>query len=106
MLADFLPENALLDFIIWVIVSGGSGVIAYWVMERLKSIEGWELSAMGNRVVSLTLAALIAMGLYTFGMWLAFWPVPETPQQWVIVLFAAAAPSLGISQLVHGAKKL
>jgi hypothetical protein len=106
MLADFLPENALLDFSIWVIMAGGSGVIAYWAMEQLKKIEGWELSAMGNRVVALTMAALLAMGLYGFGMWLGFWPVPETAQQWVIVLFAAAAPSLGVSQLVHGAKKL
>jgi hypothetical protein len=94
----------LQEFLIWIISGGGSGVIAYWLLERIG--ERVNIDAEIKRYLSLVLAGLVALGAYMAGIGIGYEPQPDTARAWVEAIFSVIAVAIGLSQAIHGALRL
>lgn len=93
----------LKDFLL-IFVSGGGGVVVYWLLEHVPALE--TLQSEYKRYVSLILAALLPLPFYLMGVAMQYWPAPADWRAWIEALFAIAAGAVLASQAVHGRKQL
>ena len=82
----------------------GAGAASYWFMERHPRLKA--LSPDYKRYTSLALAAIIAAGAFVASVGLSYAARPASAQGWLEALFAVAGVAIGVSQGVHGYKKL
>jgi len=93
----------LVEALTWL-MSGGAGVVVYWLMENVAALE--ELSAAGKRYASLGLSVGLPVAAWLGLVGLGYAPAPETWQGWVEQVFGLAAGALLVGQGIHGAAKL
>ena len=90
--------------LVWVIESGGAGVLAYWLMENVAALR--DMVSVWKRRVSLALAAGIAMAAFAASVGLSYQAAPVGWQAWFEALAAVAGVAVGLSQFIHGERKL
>ena len=100
-----MPENdQLYKILLWFVTGGGAGTVSYWLMENVAWLT--YLKAEYKRYASVALSAVLAMAAYALTVALAYQAAPETVQAWLEALFAAASVAIGLSQMIHGRRKL
>jgi len=90
--------------LMWIIESGGAGVITYWLIENIAELR--DMVSVWKRRVSLVLAAAIAMAAFAAAVGLGYQTMPLGWQAWLEALAAVAGGAIGLSQLIHGERKL
>jgi hypothetical protein len=98
-----VDTTLLAQFLAWIVSGGGAGIITYFVMDT------WipdSVTAEWKRYISLALAAAIAMAAFGAAVALGGIENPVTWQGWLESLFAVAFVATGLSQIIHGRKKL
>lgn len=93
----------LRDFLL-IFVSGGGGVVVYWLMENVPALAG--LASEYKRYLSLLLSALLPIPFWLLGIAMNYWSAPVDWRAWVEAIFAIAAGAILASQAVHGRKQL
>lgn len=93
----------LSDFLL-IFVSGGGGVVVYWLMERIPALAN--LAPEYKRYLSLLLSGLLPIPFWLAGIAMNYWPAPVDWRGWVEAAFAIAAGAILASQAVHGRQKL
>ena len=100
-----MPANdQLYKILLWFVTGGGSGAISYWLMEHVPWLT--YLKAEYKRYVSVALSAFLAMAAYAAAVGLNYQASPGDMQGWLEALFAAASVAMGLSQIIHGRRKL
>lgn len=87
-----------------VFISGGGGVVVYWLIEHIPALAN--LEAEYKRYVSLVLSALLPIPFWLFGILMQYWPAPADWRAWVESIFAIAAGAIIASQALHGRRQL
>jgi hypothetical protein len=87
-----------------VFVSGGGGVVIYWLMERVPALAN--LQAEYKRYLSLALSAALPVPFWLLGIAMQYWPAPVDWRAWVESIFALAAGAIIASQALHGRRQL
>ena len=102
---NWIDIVSVLLYIAW---NGGAGLLAYLFWNELEQIfpKVAAISSHIKRYVTLTIGALFGWGAVLALMWFGVHQVPMTPQEWVSMLFGAAAVSVISSQAIHGREKL
>jgi hypothetical protein len=95
---------ALSELLTWVLSGGGAGVVSYWLMEHLAFLV--QLKPQSKRYVSLAIAGGLAILGYLAAVGMGYQAEPGTVKGWVEVLFSVVGVAVGLSQFIHGAKKL
>lgn len=96
-----MEEFTLKEALIWIMSGGGAGLLAYFVVDKVKWLKA--LAPDYKRYVSLLLTALFAMGAWSIGIWVGYVPQPHTTVNWVETSFTVIAVALFVSQGTHGA---
>ena len=99
-----VDTSLLSQVLIWLVSGGGAGIVAYFLMEKLRPLA--ELSSEPKRYVSLFLAALLAMAAFCVSVLLRYVEQPGTVQAWAEALFAVAFIATNLGQIIHGRAKL
>jgi len=100
-----MPENDQLFMMLqWFVAGGGAGIVSYWLMEKVPQLKG--LAAEYKRYASVALSAVLAMAAYALAVGLNYQTSPGDLQGWLEALFAAASVAVGLSQIIHGRRKL
>jgi len=99
-----VDSTMLFLFLIWVVEGGGAGVVAYYLMEKVKQLAN--LNPEVKRYVSLAAAAVLAMAAFVVTVFLGYTPQPADAQGWLESLFAVAFLATNLSQIIHGRKQL
>ena len=94
----------LQDLLIWILSGGGAGIIAYWLMENLAFLV--QLPSQHKRYASLVIASGLAVLGYLASVGMGYQPMPETVKAWIEVLFSVIGVAIGLSQFIHGARKM
>jgi len=99
----------LKSVLLWVLESGGAGVVAWWLMERvpflvrlklaLKRLAAWMLTG------ALAAAAFFGLG-YLANLWYGVNGPPTTVLGWFEAVFFVVSLAIGFNQGVHGIKSL
>lgn len=92
------------DFLTWILSSGGAGVVSYWLMERLSFLI--QLPSRSKRNVSLALAGGLAVLGYLAAVGMGYQVEPVATKGWIEALFSVIGIAIGLSQIIHGARKL
>ena len=92
----------LKTLLVWIISGGGSGVLAYALLEEL----GAALSPKAKRYVAIASTALLGVTGYMLAAWLGYVTAPITTQGWIEVLSPIILTAFGLSQVIHGARQL
>lgn len=87
-----------------VFVSGGGGVVVYWLLEHVPALAA--LQSEYKRYVSLLLSAVLPIPFWLFGIAMQYWAAPADWRAWVESIFAIAAGAILASQGLHGRKQL
>ncbi len=90
--------------ITWVLVDGGAGLAAFWLIGAIKPLEALEPEP--KRYVSLALATLFALAAYGVAVAAGLKPLPGDFWAWVNAIIANVGPVLLWSQGIHGARVL
>lgn len=88
----------------WILSGGGAGVMSYWLMEHLAFFV--MLKAQYKRFVSLALAGGLAIAGYLIAVGMGYQVAPAEVKGWIEALFSVVGMAIGLSQLIHGAKKM
>ena len=100
-----MPENdLLLKLLQWCVTGGGAGILSYWLMERVPQLA--QLKAEHKRYASVALSAVLGAAAYAAAVGLSYQATPGTAQAWIEALVAAAGVATGLSQVIHGRRKL
>lgn len=99
-----VDSTLLSQVLTWLVSSGGAGVAAYFLMEKVRLLAA--LAPEPKRYVSLALAAVIAMAAFSASVGLGYAPVPSGAQAWGEALFAVAFVATNLGQIIHGRAKL
>lgn len=100
-----MPENDLLLKILqWCVAGGGAGVLSYWLMEKVTWLT--QRKAEHKRYWSVALSAVLGAGAYAVAVGLNYQADPVSAQGWLEALVAAAGVATGLSQIIHGRRKL
>lgn len=94
---------SLQDVLQWVI-SGGAGVIAYWLMENISYLKN--LAPEAKRYVALAIAIALAVLGYFAQVAMGYQVAPQDARGWIEALFAVAGVAGGLSQIVHARLQL
>jgi len=101
----YSEQSLLVQVLLFLIYSGGAGVVSYAIMENVKALASIP-NSWHKRLVSYGISMALGMGAYAFLVWLGTKPTPVNAQMWVDSLLSAGLAAMGISQLIHGASKL
>lgn len=96
--------TALQQIILYLSAGGGAAVVAYWLLENIPQLVA--LAPKAKRIVSLALAATIAMLAYGAAVGLSYTEAPVNVQALIEALFAIAFLAVGGGQALHGLRKL
>lgn len=91
------------EFLPWV-TTAGAGVAAYWLMEEIEALA--ELAPQMKRRVACVISAALAMGAYLAMIGMGYAVMPAGARGWIEALFAVATGAFGLSQMVHGERRL
>lgn len=100
----------LQEFLVWLISGGGAGIIGYALVGPIQKL--WEkltrvaIHGKVKRYLSLALAGAVASSAYYCATVLSYVPSPVGAQAWLEALFSVVAVAIGLSQAIHGARKL
>jgi len=102
------PEPApagteLVDVLLWMAFSGGSGVIAYWFIDRFRRDE-W--SAEFTRYVAFGVTALLAAVGFGLLVIMGYEPAPTDARAWVERLFSTCFVAVLMAQVIHARRDL
>ena len=97
-------DITLLATVLTYLSGPAAGIAAYYLIDRVPKLKA--LSAEYKRYASLALAAILAMGAFIASVGLSYQVRPISPQGWLEALFAVAGVAIGLSQSIHGYKKL
>lgn len=93
----------LMEVLKWLI-SGGSGAVAYWLMEKVKALAALEPEP--KRYVSLAISGAVAVLAFLAQVGMGYQAAPLDARAWIETLFAVVGVAMGIGQILHGALKL
>jgi hypothetical protein len=93
-----------LSDLLLIFVSGGGGVVVYWLLENIPALAG--LASEYKRYLSLVLSGLLPIPFWLLGIAMNYWPAPGDWRAWVESIFAIAAGAIIASQAVHGRREL
>lgn len=96
--------TALQQIILYLVGGGGAAIVSYWLLENVPQLTA--LTPKAKRVVSLALAATIAMLAYGAAVGLSYTETPVNVQSLLEALFAVAFLAVGGGQALHGLRKL
>ena len=100
-----MPEELTLGALIaWLLSGGGSGVVAFFLMEKVKFLAG--LAPDYKRYASLGITAAVALAAWGIGLGMKYIPIPGDPRSWVESVFSIVAVAIAIAQTIHGATSL
>jgi len=88
----------------WIIADGGAGVLAYWLMERVKALA--ELTPEPKRYASWAIAGVLAIAAYLVSMVFGGVAVPGEWREWFEVLFNVALGAIMVGQAAHARLQL
>ena len=94
----------LVDALKWVLLSGGAGVLAYFLMGRVPELAGMQPEP--KRYVSWLLSALFAMLAFSLMVALGYSEEPVSVQGWIEQLFYYSSLAIGTSQVTHARRDL
>ncbi|RLC84853.1 MAG: hypothetical protein DRJ03_13100 [Chloroflexi bacterium] len=92
------------ELLSWILSGGGAGIIAYWLMDHLPFLI--QLSSEYKRYASLIIAGILAVAGYLVAVSMGYQPQPETIKAWVETLFSVIGVAIGLSQFIHGRRRL
>jgi len=95
---------SLSEAIAWVLSGGGAGLIAFFVMGKVKALK--ELEPDYKRYASLAITAVLALAAWGAGMGMQYLAVPADWRGWIEAAFSIIAVALVTSQGIHGAVDL
>lgn len=101
-----MDTNLLSDFLAWLVISGGAGVVVYALWEQL---EKWspklaELPADIEGYVTLALTGAFAVLAYLGQCWLGYAEMPVTTVGWIESIFSVFGLAVGVSKVLHNFK--
>jgi len=99
-----IDTSLLSQVLTWFVSGGGAGIVAYFLMEKVRPLA--ELTSELKRYVSLSLAAVLGMAAFSIGVALGYTEQPATAQAWAEALFAVAFIATNLGQIIHGRKRL
>jgi len=88
------------EAVAWVLSGGGAGVIAYFVVGKVKALNGLEPDY--KRYASIGLTAVLAVAAWGAGMGMKYLAVPVDWRGWIEAAFSTIAIALVASQGLHG----
>lgn len=88
-----------IDFLKWVVLSGGAGVLAYFVVGKVPEFEG--VSPEPKRYIAWAFAAGFACIAYGLMVLFGYEQMPATGQAWFEALFYYGTLAIGASQATH-----
>ena len=94
----------LVDALKWVLLSGGAGVLAYFLMGRVPELAGMQPEP--KRYASWLLSAVFACLAFSLMVALGYSETPESVQGWIEQLFYYSSLAVGVSQVTHARKDL
>lgn len=98
-----MDTKMLSDFLAWLVLSGGAGVVTYALWEQL---EKWfkklaELPADLEGYITLVLTGLLAVGAYLLQCGLGYVDVPADTVGWIEAIFSVFGLAVGVSKVMH-----
>ena len=92
------------EAIAWVLSGGGAGVIAFFLMEKVRFLA--DLGSDYKRYASILLTGVLALAAWGAGMGMQYLTVPADWRGWVEAAFSTIAVALVTAQTIHGATAL
>ena len=92
------------EAIAWVLSGGGAGIIAYFVVGKVKFLK--ELGPDYKRYASLGITALLALAAWGAGLGMEYLKMPVDWRGWMEAAFSVIAIALFAAQGIHGAVDL
>jgi len=102
-----MDTGLLQETLVWIAFSGGSGVLAFYLWEQL---ERWSEKIRNIPSDIETFATLALTGVFASGSYLAmvameYTELPATTGDWIEAVFAVFGAAIGVTAVLHGAKK-
>jgi len=94
----------LMDFLKWVLLSGGAGVLAYFLMGRVPELS--DMQPEPKRYASWLLSAVFACLAFSLMVALGYSETPMSIQAWIEQLFYYSTLAIGTSQVTHARRDL
>jgi hypothetical protein len=95
---------SLAEAIAWVLSGGGAGVIAFFLVGKVKALRSLEPDY--KRYASIGIAVVLALLAWGAGMGMGYLAVPIDWRGWIEAAFATIALAYVTSQTVHGVTDL
>lgn len=94
----------LKELLRWVVSSGGAGVIAYYILARVK----WpaDVGSEAKRYVSIAVTFALADVCWLLMVLAGYDAMPLNALGWVEQLVLVGTTAFGLSQVIHGARDL
>lgn len=101
-----MDTKLLSEFLAWLVLSGGAGVVVYALWEQL---EKWfkKLAALPADIegyITLALTGVFAVLAYLAQCGLGYVDVPASTVGWIEAIFAVFGLAVGVSKLMHYVK--
>ena len=96
--------DASLSAVLTWVLSGGSGVLSYFLMEKVKQLAA--LNPEPKRYVALGISAAVAVLAYLAQMGMGYATVPVDTKAWIESIFAVVGVACGVGQVLHARVKL
>lgn len=94
----------LSELFFWVLDRGGAGIAAYWLMEHIAFLV--MLAPRYKRFTSYAIAGVFATLAFLATVGMGYQPEPETTRAWIEALSSVIGVAIGLSQLIHAAKRM
>jgi hypothetical protein len=93
----------LVSVLAWIAGGSGAGLLSFKMMNWIT----WQPAQSElKRYASLAMAVVLAWAAWFVLAWLGVETLPAIPQDWLVKLFAIAAPAIIAGQALHGATSL
>ena len=101
----------LIEFIAWLLASGGVGYLCSHLLEWVSTYWPWfaalrpDLKRLASFALIAGTASIIGALLILLEAWMGYEAVPATAQLWVERLFVIASTAIVSSQITHGVRQ-
>lgn len=89
----------LREFLAWLASSGGAGLAAFVLLEKIPYLRN--LPPEAKRYAAVVLCALIACAAWSLGVLAGYQAAPVGGLAWVEQLFLVGTTAFGLSQVIH-----
>jgi hypothetical protein len=83
----------------WIVSGGGSGIIVYLVMAKIKWPETFPSEA--KRYITIASTFVLAAICYALLVWAGYDPVPQNGLEWVEHLWLVGTTAFGLAEMIH-----